>query len=724
MLAFFARSIARFYWGSLRRPAWTVALVVALVGALAGGLPRLKSVIAARDLFDDSTASARNYDAVMKDFSNGNSILLLLRPIAGKWNQPDLCALHHWMTDAETNDPEITGIGSAFSLREAVVTENTYRYRRIFDPCHDDVRPFKAQLERLRETPVVGTIVGPDLGDLGFEISFRDTPGGSRRGRFDPAPIAEFRRAFEREFGNRFAPIWAGGAMYDHYVAEGMKRFPLMNLGVLLLFLVLYRWFTGDWKSGFLLIGTLALTGLAIFGGMGWAGHPVDVLASTIFLMVTIAAHQDFSFVSSAQMARPEDFRRTFRRFLVPSFFTSMTTMIGFFSLCLSDLAIIRRFGFWAGVGAGLEWVMIMLFLPSLLALRPAWRRWTRGPNAFLSRFRGVRGERWLPNRAVARVLLGLLVVTPWAIQGLNISDDPVGLFPKDHPFRASIDYLRATRGWENTLDLMIEAGVSKAERARILGEVAKLPLVARVESGDQITEFLARGQDPKAASIIEAIVDTEGLGRRYRTKDGRQRAILYIRSSELPEYREFRAGLAKICGDDVCRVSGLVDLYLEYTYAISRTLSESLLVSLALVTALLVFLVRALRTPRGGLLVLTSYWGPLAMLILLAAFRIPLNVYTCNCAAVLVGLTGDNAIQFMFASRRGRLGEGLGERRDGAIFTSVAMALGCLVFLAAAFTPPRTLGVLLFFGFLLCLVGDYWLLKGLLRDQPPEECR
>jgi predicted RND superfamily exporter protein len=187
------------------------------------------------------------------------------------------------------------------------------------------------------------------------------------------------------------------------------------------------------------------------------------------------------------------------------------------------------------------------------------------------------------------------------------------------------------------------------------------------------------------------------------------------VKSSDLLDYRNFREGLAKICDGETCTASGLIDLYADYTFSISRTLAESLVVSLVLVTLLMAFVIRGRRAPHGVYLVIASFWGPLVMLIILAVFRIPLNVYTCNCAAVLVGLTGDNAIQFVFASRRGRLGEALRSRRDGAIFTSVTMALGCLVFLASAFTPPRILGLLLFFGFLFCLLGDYWLLKGLL---------
>jgi predicted RND superfamily exporter protein len=716
-----SRALIAFYWFGLRRPGITVAVILGAVLFMAGGLSKLHSVSAARDLFEDNTEAARNFDTISNEFNIGNPVMVAVRPRSGHWNTADLCELSVWLTRQSMGNPEIQRVASPYDLREVISTEKTIHYRRILEPCAQEPRPLEEQFSRLADTPLLGTLLAPDRSDFAFELNFRNTPGGSRRGRFDPAPIQVAWDAFEHDLGDRFVSVWSGPSMYDHYSAKGMKRFPLMNLGVLLLILLLYRVYTGSWKSGGILLLSLILTGIFIFGGMGWAHHSVDVLASTIFLMVTIAAHQDFSFVTSSQLDRPEDFRRTFRRFVVPSFFTSLTTMIGFYSLCVSDLAIIRHFGFWAGTGAFFEWIMVMVFVPSLLSLVPPLRRWTKKRSAFLARFRNINTRRFIPGQKFARVLLCLMVLAPWAVSAVNVSDDPTGLFPRSHPFRAAMNYIKQTRGWENTLDLLFAADVTPVSRAEILDKIAKLPFIGRVEEAAPLVAFLKHGLDVSDQGFVEDQINSAGILERYRTEDGRYRAILYIRSSDLIDYRAFREALSKICGPETCKVSGLVDLYSEYTYSISHTLAESLVLSLALVTLIMVFIIRSKRAPHGTLLILSSFWGPLMMLLVLAIFRIPLNVYNCNCASVLIGLTGDNAIQFVFASRRGRLEEGVGSRRDGAIFTSVVMSLGCLVFLAAAFQPPRVLGVLLFFGFLFCLAGDYWLLKGLLGPSRDE---
>ena len=709
--------LVRFYWACLRRPIAVFAAVLLLAAVAAGGLPRLRNATSARDLFEDGTPSALRYDDVARQFTVGNPILLLIAPRAGAWDPALLCAIHDWLTDEALTNPEIERVSSAFDLRRPVSSPGSFVYRRYLDPCHADPADIPGTLAELRHSPLAGGLLTSDGRDFGVEVSFRDTPGGSRGGRFDPAPIARFREDFERKFGGNFSSVWTGPAMYDHYVARGMRRFPLLNAASLLFFFLMYGLYSRSWKSGAILLATLLFTGAVIFGGMGLAGHSIDVLTSTVFTLVIIAAHQDFSFITSAQMARPENFRRTFRRFLVPSFFTSATTMIGFFSLCVSDLTVIRRFGFWAGFGAGLEWFMILIVLPSALAFLPRLRRWT-GAARELHAARFERFARWTRlSRGTAIAILGLMLLTPWAVATVQVKDDPTALFPVGHPFRTALAYLRETRGWENSVDLMLEFRDFSPERDRVIAEIAKLPLVAKIETGKEILEFMKRGTDAGGAAIVDTDAVT-ALRKRYRASDGRERAVVYLKSSDLSRYREFRDSLERVCGRGVCEVSGLLDLYVEYSYAVSRTLAESLVVSLVLVTLLLTVILVERRTPHGFALVATSFWGPLVMLILLAALKIPLNLYTCNCASVLIGLTGDNAIQFIFAARKGRLAEGLHARRSGAIFTSLTMAASSLILLGAAFRPPQLMGGLLSLGFVLCLVGDYWLLKGLLQPR------
>ena len=86
MLDRFSRRLIRLYWFALRRPGITVAVVLGAVLFAAAGLPRLKNVSAARDLFEDTSPEARQFDEVAKAFDVGNPVLVFVRPRSGRWD--------------------------------------------------------------------------------------------------------------------------------------------------------------------------------------------------------------------------------------------------------------------------------------------------------------------------------------------------------------------------------------------------------------------------------------------------------------------------------------------------------------------------------------------------------------------------------------------------------------------------------------------------------------
>ncbi len=140
----------------------------------------------------------------------------------------------------------------------------------------------------------------------------------------------------------------------------------------------------------------------------------------------------------------------------------------------------------------------------------------------------------------------------------------------------------------------------------------------------------------------------------------------------------------------------------------------------MALVTLILLALSVALGQTRAAWkLVYSSIWSPVVMIGAIAAFQVQVNLITSIFAAVIVGLTGDNAIQYLFAARalgrEGTLDSGIRERAGATVQLLLLLSISSLVFLGATMMPIRTLGVLFSTGFFVTLVGDLWLLKGLL---------
>lgn len=106
-------------------------------------------------------------------------------------------------------------------------------------------------------------------------------------------------------------------------------------------------------------------------------------------------------------------------------------------------------------------------------------------------------------------------------------------------------------------------------------------------------------------------------------------------------------------------------------------------------------------------------------MVLVVALFQVEINFLTAIFSSILVGICGDNAIQFLLASRKKNLSENIDSRGPGALIIAFIMFCAGLSFLMSYFQPVRILGVLLSFGLLSALIGDLWGLRLLIVKKP-----
>ena len=139
---------------------------------------------------------------------------------------------------------------------------------------------------------------------------------------------------------------------------------------------------------------------------------------------------------------------------------------------------------------------------------------------------------------------------------------------------------------------------------------------------------------------------------------------------------------------------------------------------SLLIVSLILFLLSRYMKVKNISAAIVSAMWGPVAVISLFVVFKIPIFYVTSICASVLVGLAGDNTIQFIFA-RKKNLQKGIEEFAPASFLISVGMSFLCLVFLFSVFQPLTKLGLIMMGGFLLILFGDIFILKGLLKNEP-----
>lgn len=262
---------------------------------------------------------------------------------------------------------------------------------------------------------------------------------------------------------------------------------------------------------------------------------------------------------------------------------------------------------------------------------------------------------------------------------------------------------------------MVFEKSVSTEKKAEILAVLQKEPLIVKVETYDQIISFISSDIDkPIEKEMIRTEVDMSTLADRYRAESGEERTLLYLETTNTEKLNLFREKVEKICPQRECWLAGEFVGFADFSRSLIQTLFESLFLSLFLVGGIIFYLSLATGKKHFMAVMASAFWGPSIMLCGIYLFDLSINFVTCIVASTLVGLTGDNAIQYLFGGDD--LDEGIEDRGVGSIQCAIIMFLCCLTFLGSYFEPPRTLGTLLAAGFLFSLFGDLWILKSLIK--------
>lgn len=704
---------------SLRHPArWLVGTAAVLL-LLGSQLPRMRLLLSLESL-DEPTLRAMQLNRREREtFRSGHEVAVIFAPSTpgGSLSPRQIRAIGAWAKDEEARNPEIQRVISPFEIR---------RRRVVFllptlNPLIEAGTP--EEMRGLAASPWGGILTDREGRDIGIQLEFRDTPGGSRYGRFDPRVLGDLRRRLAERFppSDGIRVHLAGPAAFEYYSLDGIRRFRILNGVMLALILLLLRTLLGSWKSGVLMAGVLLVAAVCTAGAMASAGHPIDLLSTGLFLILAVAALEDFLFLSYLQLQHGTRWRRAFRSMLVPSFLTSVTTVIGFWSLCLSDIAMIRRLGLWAGVGALIEWVVTFTVIPAFLSCMPSWRTWTNRDRAWQPG-----ASRWLAGRSLPRPLaVGLLLAYLPGLYGamhLNRNDSLPQLFESRHPYHQGFEYLEASRGYEGSVSVVLPHADDRIGNEAVLRRIAAGPGVVEVLDPYAVLDDVL-GVEGVAPSRLEQ--HRPALAKRLRgffSPDGWARAVVYIRSVDVESLATTLRPIRSICGAEGGYVAGELTTYVEFSDRVPSTLFLSLGSCMLLVGIVLLLVLHSAGQRGKPLILAASFWGAAVMMGLLWILRVPLNFLTCSFASVLVGLTGDNVIQYVFAAPRGGMPAGIVDRGGASIQVALLMALAALVFVGSAFVPSRRLGILLAVGLMVAVAGDLWVLKALLGKRAGTE--
>ena len=550
------------------------------------------------------------------------------------------------------------------------------------------------------------------------------------------------------------------------FIVENLVRDQLIFLPVCtLVFLVVLSFTFRDPRA---VLVPLASVGVALaftVGLLGWTGEPVNIINNVLPVLIFVIGMSDgihlighYRRELAAKTPQPQAITRTVRRLAWACFLTSATPAIGFASLAVARISILRRFGVFAAGGVLIAYAVTVLFLPLVLSflsadLGDAPQRVDRWLDDRCERVgRWVLAYPWrvlLPGIALTAVCVGLgsqvheennlyeafsaddpVVLANAALEEHFAGIIPVSLVLTAEPGRELLnpEVLRYTRSLQERIDA--EGGLGNS--------LSLVDLVQEWQLARSFGDPSQRRVPDTAAEVQQAVETLETFGgqelrRFYAPESGQLRIMAWASDTgthnltasfdridaelKSPEARAEQAALGVrvvLTGDGPVahrRVNHLI-----------RDLFGSLLLALGIIFVAMCLLLRSLR---AGLVSMIPNAFPLVFTLgFMGLVGLDLRVTSVIVFSVSLGLAVDDTIHFMVRYRR--------EQRSRAeiapavlatfrgtgsaiLITSVLLAIGFASLLLSAFPISQTFGLLMLVTVLAAILGDLLILPACL---------
>ncbi|MCB1064661.1 MAG: MMPL family transporter [Verrucomicrobiae bacterium] len=477
-------------------------------------------------------------------------------------------------------------------------------------------------------------------------------------------------------------------------------------------------------------LGLFVLAGQQ-FGVMHLAGPGLILV---IGLADAIHLQQKFDDARSAGNDVVESLRIMFRSVGWACVLTSLTTACGFLSLLLARHEEIYDFGLWCTIGVLTAFATVMLFFPVALAIFPGNGAPYRVPALIQPR---------LLRRLAAPITVGLVILAA-GVHRTRLDSSLERELPESAPVvQQARWFAEHFRGLDRVeVDLranLLDPGVV-AVVERMQNELRDYPGISGSRS------YIDAMRMTLAPEVIETedglMLGAAALGRggafpsHLLTRDLDRACIVFYRTRDFgtERYEGFRDRIrdyAKELPDGgSMKLNGSIPMFYESTTMISKTMIFSLVGSFAMITLILMIVLRSVKL---GLICLVPNVIPLLVVAGVSGWMgESLHLGILIVFSVGLGLAVDDTIHLMVRYKqlqKERPATGYRELMDEAIvstgfaivLTSVVLLISAICFLASSFSTMRGIGVTLGMVAVVALLADLvvlpWLIEKLYRN-------
>lgn len=522
-------------------------------------------------------------------------------------------------------------------------------------------------------------------------------------------------------------------------------------------------------------LASCIFAGLLMIGILGFAGWRVTVISSNfVSLMLIVTMSMNIHLVVRYRQLRKDhlDFNQrelvleTVRKMVLPCFYTSLTTMIAFASLIVSDIKPVIDFGWMMTIGLTVAFLTTFLLFPAILVLLD------KTPNdiepgdqfqvaATLARLTERHGN------VVLVISAGLAVLSAYGISKLQVENSFTSYFRPSTEIYQGLKLIDEKLGGTIPLDVIITFKDTafededdellelypelEANKADYWFTPYKIDRIKEVH--DYLDALPAAGKVLSLASVIRVAEDIEG-GRQF---DSFEMALMYkampeeLRSRVVSPYVSFDHNEARInlriqdsspdlrrnelletirkdligklgFAEDEARVTGVLVLYNNMLQSLFR--SQILTLGVVMLGIALMLLVLFRSVPLAIIGIIPNVLAAGIVLGLMGLAGIPLDMMTITIAAITIGIAVDNSIHYIYRFR-----EEFAQRNDylatmhychahigkAVFYTAITIILGFSILVLSNFIPTIYFGALTALAMFIALLAALTLLPKLI---------
>ncbi|KPA12730.1 RND transporter [Candidatus Magnetomorum sp. HK-1] len=552
-----------------------------------------------------------------------------------------------------------------------------------------------------------------------------------------------------KSLANMNYKLAGGGVIFEELNRIGMNDFSLFTLLSFSILMTLLFFFL---RSSMALIASIItiLLSLSIFIGvhnsLGLKLNSISIMIPTLILIICLSdiVHIFTHYEKTGEaFTHAQKLKNTFSYILLPCFFTTSTTAIGFLAFYSSPMAILKNFGILSAIGLFLAFIVSIIVSMCLLSLKKSMV--SSSENAFLDRSL-LSLSNWNEKNYRKIVIFGALLslIFIYGIFFIKAETYTLNFLLKSNPIRQDAHFIEQDYGFYLPLEFRILPGeyesIKNPEFLKKLDSLytdfKELDYVQRptsfVDVIKQLNKVLTNNQKesyviPKTkAAVAQEIVTYEmdpDNEMNYFTDFTRTEARLTVRvkmgsSSTIKRNLEaIQEVISHKFDNKVTIIScGYGPLYVKLIKYIVESQVKSFFIALVVITFILALIYRSIFILL--LAVIPNLFPIIFVLGFMGWMGIALDIATVTVAAIAISISVDDTIHFFFMFRK-LINEGhdtasavrktILTSGKAIATTSILLMFGYLVFCFAG------LQSMIYFGFLISITMIFALLCDLI---------